>query len=176
MTTNKATPRMTLAEFGHLLDVNGAERTRWPLGARAGAAALLALDPGARRLLAEASALDAVLAKLPETPAGETSALADRIMAATQRTPRLVASTPQPVARSKQPPGSRGRGLLSADGDIVRGMAVLAASLVIGIFVGQTQLVARTVPALQALAVDALPGSGDRLALADVQLDAVDED
>ena len=175
MTTTKPTHAMTIAEFGHLLDVYGAERTRWPLGARAGAAALLASDRAARRLLAEASAFDTVLSKAPDAQSGETSALADRIMAATKRTPRLVASVQQP-ARPVSTPAAGWRRHLATERDVVRGVAVLAATLVIGIFVGQTQFVARSVPAIQAFAVDALPGSGDRLALADIHLDAVDED
>ena len=173
--TNKTGPQMTLPDFEYLLDVYGADRTRWPLSARAGTVALLAADAAARRLLAEAVALEDVLSNSPEPDAAATAALADRIMASTRRAPRLVASTDK-VARPAQPVRSSGASMGTADRDLWRGAALMAASLIIGIFVGQTQFGAGAVPAIEALTGVALPGSGERLAVADLLIEATDVD
>jgi len=166
---------MTLNEFEQLLHIYGADRTRWPLSARAGAVTLLASDRGAQRLLDEAAALDAVLSHVAEPDVAVTATLVDRIIAVSQRSPRLVCRTEHPG----QLPGSARSaniGRRSHDTDLWRGIAALAASLVIGIFAGQSQFAAGAVPALEALAGISLPGSADRLAMADIQLEAENED
>ena len=56
---------MTIAEFERLLDIYGSDRTRWPVEARASAGHLVARDRAARRLLAEAEALDRALERAP---------------------------------------------------------------------------------------------------------------
>jgi hypothetical protein len=58
---------MTLARFQHLLDVHGADLARWPQPQRAAAEGLLAADGAAVSALAQARALDALIAR--ETPA-----------------------------------------------------------------------------------------------------------
>jgi hypothetical protein len=58
---------MTLARFQHLLDVHGADLARWPQLQRAAAEGLLAADGAAVSALAQARALDALIAR--ETPA-----------------------------------------------------------------------------------------------------------
>jgi hypothetical protein len=57
----------TLARFQHLLDVHGADLARWPQPQRAAAEGLLAADGAAVSALAQARALDALIAR--ETPA-----------------------------------------------------------------------------------------------------------
>ena len=173
--TNANTCTMTLPEFEQLLDVYGGDRTRWPLNARAGAAARLASDAEARLLLAEAVALDTVLAHAPEPDVAATTALADRIVAATRRAPRLVASTEQAAPRVSAASKAR----VAPGGtqhDLWRGAALVAASLLIGIFVGQSQFGAGAVPALEELTGVSLTSPGVRIALADVHLESVDED
>src|SRR5262245_42462473 len=81
---------MTLDVFAQLLDVYGGERTRWPAEARAAAAHLVARDAEARRLLAEAEALDRVLQSAPVPALAAEAALAERIVVAAQRSPRMV--------------------------------------------------------------------------------------
>src|SRR5215470_16568610 len=88
---------MTLLEFERLLDVYGSDRTRWPVDARASAGQLAARDPAARRLLGEAEALDRVLERAPLPSLASEAALAARIVAAAQRSPRMV-PTGEPVA------------------------------------------------------------------------------
>jgi hypothetical protein len=165
---------MTLQDFQQLLDVYGAERTRWPLSARAGAAALLAADAGARRLLAEAAALDAVLARggvdvAPESAA--TAALAARIVAAAAKAPRIAAMSEPPAL-----PLSTSRMIVRPGRtDGLRAAAVLAASMVLGVFVGQSQLGAQALPKIAALAGVSF-ASAERLAMADIEFEASDVD
>lgn len=171
---NRTTPTMTLPDFERLLDVYGADRTRWPLTARASAAARLAADAGARKLLAEAEALDAVLLHTAEPDKTDVAALAERIVAAARTAPRVAASdrvASAPVALPRQH-----RMTVAPGRDAVRGVALLAASLLIGVFVGQSQLGARAVPALEELTGIASPASVDRLAMLDLHMEGVDED
>src|SRR5438874_6759746 len=81
---------MTIADFERLLDVYGSDRSRWPVEARAGAGHLVARDKAARRLLAEAEALDRTLERAPLPSLAEEAALAERILAAARRSPRMV--------------------------------------------------------------------------------------
>ena len=81
---------MTIADLEHLLDVYGSDRTRWPVDARTSAGQLATRDRAARRLLGEAEALDRVLERAPLPSLAKEAALADRIMSAAQRSPRIV--------------------------------------------------------------------------------------
>jgi hypothetical protein len=168
---------MTLAEFERLLDVYGGARTRWPAEARAAAAQLVARDAKARRLLAEAEALDRLLERAPLPSLAVEAALAERIVSAAQRSPRLVRTSPggatvvplptgNDVPREPVPSLSRTRRLLGAD---VRAAAVLAASLVIGVFIGISNVPQRVVPQL-ATAV------GDQAGYSMAQVEPFDED
>src|SRR6266704_1615701 len=133
---------MTTADFERLLDVYGSDRTRWPVEARASAGQLVARDRTARRLLAEAEALDRTLERAPLPSLGEEAALADRILAAARRSPRMVAPAKLDVARMaprvsdnvvRLPgPGARPRRLRPTVFGGAAGM--LAASLALGIF------------------------------------------
>lgn len=163
---------MTLRDFENLLEVYGADRTRWPLAARAKAMARLASDGTAQRLMAEAEALDAVLLQGPEPAGAEVMALADRIIAATRATPRVVASGRPVVQPLAAPPVRK----VVFDHSLWRAMALLAASLMIGIFAGQSQIGAGAVPAFEALTDTTFLASYERLALADIHLDQVEED
>ncbi len=181
--TNRSTTAMSLSEFEHLLEVYGADRTRWPIAARASAAACLASSASARKLHSEAGALDAVLLLSEEPDKKDVTALIERIVAASQTTPRLTAPASEmtdvsrrPAGRVVTPKSKIVAGKVVAGRDWMRGVAVLAASLVIGIFVGQSQLGARAVPALEDLTGISAAQSADRLAMLDLHLEAVDED
>ena len=69
---------MTIAELERLLDVYGSDRTRWPVEARASAGHLAARDRAARRLLAEAEALDRALERAPLPTLAQEAAMAER--------------------------------------------------------------------------------------------------
>jgi hypothetical protein len=161
---------MTMAEFAQLLDVYGSERTRWPAEARAAAAHLVAVDPAARRLLAETEALDRILSRAPLPGLPIEAALADRIVAAAQRSPRIVrlpslqraaepasAEVAAPVEVSAHPlvrqlPATAVTAGPSKPWQVLsRPMAagVLAASLVLGVLIGNLSTVSpQLLPAL----------------------------
>lgn len=71
---------MNLERFEEMLSRLGGDLTRWPPGARAEAEALIAADPGAARLHAEAAKLD-LLIGAAVSPVAMNSAAIGRIMA-----------------------------------------------------------------------------------------------
>ena len=131
---------MTIADLEHLLDVYGSDRTRWPVEARTGAGQLATRDRAARRLLGEAEALDRVLERAPMPSLAREAALADRIISAAQRSPRIVrleeASASAAAAENViRWPGARsGSQWLRSDAGRVAGL--FAASLLCGIYFG----------------------------------------
>ena len=70
----------TLARFQHLLDVHGADLARWPQPLRTAAERLLAADGAAGAALAQARALDALIAR--EAPAEANARSVLRALAA----------------------------------------------------------------------------------------------
>ena len=152
---------MTLAELGQLLNVYGADRARWPADVRAAAAQLVARDAEARRRLAEAEALDRVLGSAPVPALAVEAALAERIVAAAQRSPRIVkledsrpaapdatlvqaAAVPAVATASPRRPRLLGRE--------ARAVGLLAASLVIGVVLGNSELTPQLLPELADIA------------------------
>jgi hypothetical protein len=134
---------MTLAEFERLLDVYGGDRTRWPADARAAAAQLVARDVKAQGLLSEAEALDRVLERAPLPSLAKEAELADRIVSAALRTPRLVRISEAARVVPEVPPGDARPanparvGFFRTD---LRKAAVLAASLLAGLYLGHSNL------------------------------------
>ena len=170
--TSRSAQTMSLRDFERLLEVYGGDRTRWPLAARASAAMRLAGDATARRRLAEAEALDAVLLHAPEPDAADVAALASRIVAAAASAPRTApVVVPSPTRFELRP-----RRRYVVDPFLVRTGAVLAASLMIGIFVGQTQLGARALPAIETMAGIGSPAMSDQYAWVDFHVEAPDEE
>jgi hypothetical protein len=108
------------------LETYGAERTRWPAQVRRDLSGLIGTDGEARRMLREAAALDALLDMAPVVPDARIAALADRIVAGAQATPRIVARS----RRWQKPAASFYRRANAAAG------FALAASLALGIFAG----------------------------------------
>jgi hypothetical protein len=80
---------MTITRFRHLLDVHGADLARWPQPQRAAAERLLALDAAAVSALAQASALDALIARETAPPADASGVL------------RTLAARPLPPQRRR---------------------------------------------------------------------------
>lgn len=162
--TSISNKSMTIAELERLLEVYGAERTRWPVEWRASAALLVATDPAARRLLAEAAALDRVLnhAPAPGLTVQVEAALAERIVAAAQRSPRIVRlpgtqrigkeASPDEAAPLPAPAVGHGRGRLRLSSRQMGAAGVLAASLVVGVLIGNASLPPQMLPALADLA------------------------
>ena len=148
---------MTHRDFEHLLEVYGGNRRRWPADAAAAADALLAADGEARALLDEAAALDRVLAKTPVIGDRRLAALTDRIVNDARRSPRIVAvgqrstDRPQVVTPSKSVRPTPTTTATFRTGGQQRSVAVLAASLLFGLFVGQTQISQHALPVLEEL-------------------------
>jgi hypothetical protein len=152
--TSMSNTSMTPTEFERLLDVYGGDRTRWPIEARAAAAHLVARDAGAQRLLAEAEALDRVLERAPLPALAKEAALADRIVAAAQRSPRIVkigglraAETAEGSAATRVAP-IRPRHF----GGRIGAAGLLVASLVLGVVIGRTGLAQQVLPGLADIA------------------------
>ena len=131
--------------------------------------------PERARLLAEAEALDRVLERAPLPSLAIEAALAERIVAAAQRSPRIVKiptgqssviSLPGSEVLPQQRAGSWKRQFLRGD---VRAAAVLAASLVVGIFIGISNVPQSVLPGLADLA-------GDRGGYSLAQVEPFDED
>ena len=144
---------MTLTEFERLLDVYGGDRTRWPTEARAAAAHLVARDADAQRLLAEAEALDRVLERAPLPALAKEGALADRIVAAAQRSPRIVKIGGAPPAQPAAP-AAAGSGRLRPRYTSARvgAAGLLVASLMFGVVIGRTGLPQQLLPELAQMA------------------------
>src|SRR5437667_8001458 len=107
--TSMSNMTMTVAEFERLLDVYGSDRTRWPVEARAGAGQLVARDQAARRLFAETEALDRALERAPLPSLAKEAELAERIVAAARRSPRMVpAAAKADAARPTVPAAAAG--------------------------------------------------------------------
>ena len=168
---------MTIADLEHLLDVYGSDRTRWPVEARTGAGQLATRDRAARRLLGEAEALDRVLERAPLPSLAREAALADRIISAAQRSPRIVrldeTSAPAGTAGTSENvirwPGARSRSQwLRSDAGRVAGL--FAASLLCGIYFGLSNVAQGALEDVAGITLGA--SSGPTLA----QLDPLDED
>jgi hypothetical protein len=165
---------MTIADLEHLLDVYGSDRTRWPVDARAGAGQLATRDRAARRLLGEAEALDRVLERAPMPSLAREAALADRIISAAQRSPRIVRleETSAPSAAAENVirwPGARSRSQwLRSDAGRVAGL--FAASLLCGIYFGLSNVAQGALEDVAGITLGT--SSGPTLA----QLDPLDED
>ena len=165
---------MTVADLEHLLDVYGSDRTRWPVDARTGAGQLATRDRTARRLLGEAEALDRVLERAPLPSLAREAALADRIISAAQRSPRIVrldeTSVPATAAENViRWPGARSSSQwLRSDTGRVAGL--FAASLLCGIYFGLSNIAQGALENVAGIALGT--NSGPTLA----QLDPLDED
>jgi hypothetical protein len=133
--TNEAKHRADALALERHLETYGADQRRWPLEARERFAPLLAGDPGARTLLAEARALDRLLNCAPVPSACRERALSDRIVAAISNQ-RDRARTAERAARMIEMPGKRQVARTVAPGIAWQAAALLAAALAIGVYVG----------------------------------------
>jgi hypothetical protein len=111
------------------LDTYGADRTRWPAPLRHELSALIADSGEARKLLRDAELFDQLLDQAPQYDLSRLDGLKKRIEAAVEHQPRLV-SAKQQAARS--PVLRRNHGWAAT---------ALAASLVLGVLAGQSNVV-----------------------------------
>lgn len=125
-----------LTALERVLEVYGGDDGRWPAAERARLNAVIQSDRKATAMLAQARALDRVLAHAPRPSAAVEQALADRIVqaAVTDAARRVAPAGSNVIAwpergRATAPVRSPARSTWQA-------AALLAASLVVGVFVG----------------------------------------
>jgi anti-sigma factor RsiW len=121
--------RLMFDALDRALEAYGANTARWPKATRGKLEAFLAGNSEAQKRVTEALALDRVLSFAPRLSDADNSALAGRIVAAAARQPRAVTG---PATVPTAPRWFAGRGSQGLAG------AALAASLVLGIFAGQS--------------------------------------
>lgn len=175
-----------IEELEGLLDTYGSDTSRWPQAARARTEGLLGPGGAGARLMAEAKALDAVLARAPLPSAERRSALVERIMAEASA-PAAAGDQEQGVGRPSGVvipwPGARGRGngtprpaTAAPSAASWRAAGLLAASLALGVFIGALDLAPAPVDQL----VEAVDYSTDldqmAASMAGDGLSALDED
>lgn len=123
--------RVELAALQALLDGHGGDSSRWPGAARRRFDALIATDGEARRLVAEARALDTVLMTAPVVSADRRRALTERIVSATEQDQGRVIDLREQRRLRAQASAPRRSGFWQAAG-------MLAASLIAGVIIGVT--------------------------------------
>lgn len=153
-----------LVDLQAVVDTFGGDRARWPAAARLRLAALVATDVAAARIVAEAVALDRLLDSAPSVAPERERALASRIMEMAAATPRdRVSSTgaspdgadatttatvtpmiasPRPVRPLPEvaPRPKFGPQRAPLTGRTRQAVALLAASLVLGVYIGASDV------------------------------------
>jgi hypothetical protein len=182
MTTNqrRAEERQALTR---LLEVYGADRTRWPARERLQFAGLIAEDKDAQRQMCEAAALDELLDRASSASKDREHALKERIMAAALRSveTKLAVVDGDGTARSPQisrmrPAMARGR---MASRHEWPAAAMLAASLFVGVLLGSAGTVDTTVQEVAeatGLATADATGHSSQLAFGDDLVAFAEED
>jgi hypothetical protein len=178
MTVERDRARELAALEAHL-ERHGADRTRWPQSAAARFAPFIEADHAAARLYNEARALDSLLDAAPRVSDVRRDALAERILAAARAGDGVSArrkddSEDRIVAfptRSRQP--YRRPSLARSDWQAA---ALLAASLLLGVFTGVNGTFDNAISGLASLAGLAADRDGIELALDQTAVPIFDED
>ena len=164
-----------------LLEIYGADRTRWPARERLRFAGVVGDDKVAARMLAEAGALDRLLEQAPRASGADIDALKERIVAAALRSgaPQLAVVAGGKAASGRVTPvHTRGPAFAARFG---RGQwpaaAMLAASLVLGVMLGSTGTLDATVQEVaQVAGFGSTVSDSSQLALGDDVYGQMDED
>lgn len=146
--TDRMHHRREMEDLARLLDSHGADRTRWPAQERLRFAGFVAESSEARRAVAEAEALDRLLDRAPVVADTRRAGLADRIAAMAAAEPAPVAANVVPLAPRTQRAGLRVASRLATSR--WSAAALLAASLIVGVFAG---ISGRIPPAMQSVAM-----------------------
>ena len=165
----------------HLLDVCGADRTRWPARERLRFASFVSEDEEAQRLVAESAALDALLDRAPRASEDREHALKERIVAAALRSSEtklaVVTAGGEAPALARLPSWLRG-----APPARVRqrqewpAAAMLAASLVVGVMLGSAGTFDSTMQRVAEATGVATAAERSQLALGEDILASVEEE
>jgi anti-sigma factor RsiW len=131
--SNQAESEQRLQELNRLLEAYGADKVRWPAADRIRLSSFIAIDPRGKAAVAEAAALDRLLDMAPCVSIDRERSLAQRIVSAAASSAPSHAQpgkvVPLPVSAQSSGPFLRSRVSHAAG-------ALLAASLVLGIFAG----------------------------------------
>ncbi len=165
--------------LARLLDIHGADRTRWPARERLRFAGIISEDEAGARLLAEAEALDRLLDRAPRASDANLDALKERIMAAALRSerPQLTA-----VAGGRPVPAKAWLGQLRKPSWAEKrfgewpAAALLAASLVLGVMLGSAGTLDTTMQQVASVTGFNTAGDSTNLALGEEILGTSDED
>jgi hypothetical protein len=164
----------------HLLEVYGADRTRWPARERLRIAGFISEDGEARTMLAEAAALDRLLDLAPGAGKEREHALKERIVAAALRTSdkKLVAVPTGPAASTGRRPGWSMRPALArtASTNSLPAAGLLAASLVLGVLLGSAGTFESAMRDVADVTGFATAGESSQLALGEDVIVSSDED
>ena len=144
-----------------MLDTYGGEPSRWPAGARERFQPLLAGDAAARSTMAASHALDTILSQAPAVPAARRIALAERIVSEA-----LAAQADRPRGEVIDLSARRvaARGVPPRPTPMWQAAAVLAASLMLGVFAGISGELANPLDDIASLA--GVGGDNDALSVA----------
>jgi hypothetical protein len=163
-----------------LLEVYGADRTRWPARERLRIAGFISEDGEARRMLAEAAALDRLLDLAPAAGNEREHALKERIVAAALRTAdkKLVAVPAGPARSAGKREAWSPRPALAraASANSFPAAALLAASLVLGVLLGSAGTFESAMHDVADATGFATAGESSQLALGEEIIASADED
>jgi hypothetical protein len=127
-----------LQAFSSVLDAYGGDPARWPAGSEARFTPLLARNEAARRLQAEAVALDLLISHAETAPApmskSARTSLTDRIVARATAPARPVDNVVPLPTRTRPPAKPAPRSIRQSP--LWQAGALLAASLVAGLYIG----------------------------------------
>lgn len=151
-----------LSALVNRLEISGSDRTRWPAQERLRFAPLIAQSDEARRLLAEAAALDRLLDAAPAADPGKLDALIDRICAAAEAEGQLPADNVVSISAARRSPAAPAKRALHQRSGW-QAAALLAASLFVGAFVGTSGLLGSAVSSL-----------GGEVNMAEADMDSLD--
>jgi hypothetical protein len=178
--TTKDTRAQDRQALACLLEVYGADRTRWPARERLRFASFICEDDAARRLVAEAGALDALLDRASRASEERVHALKERIMAAAARsgerklavvTGRSGGSAARWANWARRP--SFAKVTTRAEWPAA---ALLAASLVVGVLLGSAGTFDTTVQEMAEATGFATASEFPQLALGEDIIATTDED
>ncbi len=162
-----------------LLDIHGADRTRWPARERLKFAGLVGEDKQSASMLAEADALDRLLDRASRPSEANVEALKQRIVAAALRQQRPQLST---VEGGKREPANKAwfgqlrRPTWKSNLSDLPAAAVLAASLVLGVMLGTTGTLDTTLRQVAGVAGFSSTADATNLASNEEVLGSGDED
>ena len=164
-----------------LLEVYGADRTRWPARERLRFAGVVGDDKVAARMLAEAGALDRLLEQAPRASGADIDALKEKIVAAALRSgaPQLAVVAGGKASSGRVTPVQTRGPVFAAR--FRRGQwpaaAMLAASLVLGVMLGSTGTLDSTLQEVADVAgFGSTASDSSQLALGDEVYGQMDED